>query len=153
VRELLVLGGQRLGQALVHDDRVSLGIEHDVLRLEVALHDLFVVQLLDADDDFWTLENEHVRFEELEFLEVLEEFSVFLVVSDEEEFSVVLETEAQLGYERFLPELLENQLFVDWVLDLAFECEVVFVQHFQCLDFGVQFAFDQLHLTKRTHPY
>lgn len=153
VREELLFLLERLGESEVDDDRVSVRVEHDVLRLEVALDHVLEVQLFHAHDDLAREELEHIRLEVLQFLQVLEQFTIFILLSHEEEFGVVLEAELELRDEGFEPELLEDLLLVDAVHDLPLEREVVLDEHLERVDLRVQFAFHQLHPPERTHPY
>jgi len=104
------------------------------------------VQQLHATEHLGREEAESVGVKQLEFLEVLEEFSILLVLGHDEEFGVVLEGLTQLHDLGLEAELFEDGLFTDAVADLPLERNVVLDQHLHGLDLGVQLALDQPHL-------
>jgi len=104
------------------------------------------VQQLHATEHLGRKEAESVGVKQLEFLEVLEEFSILLVLGHDEEFGVVLEGLAQLHDLGLEAELFEDGLFADAVADLPLERNVVLDQHLHGLDLGVQLALNQPYL-------
>jgi len=82
------------------------------------------------------------------FLEVLEQFPVFLVLSHQKEFVVGLKREFELGNEWFVSQFDQDSLFAYGILYLTFEGQLVFDQDLHSLDFTVQLTLDEIHLAK-----
>jgi len=70
---------------------MPLGIQHYIFRFEISLNDMLVVHLFNTTENLRYKKPQCLCVKHFEFLQVLKEFTIFLVFSHNKELGIVLE--------------------------------------------------------------
>lgn len=110
--------GHFLGKAKIDELDVTIRIEQNVLRLQVAVRNIALVQVLERHDDLGRIKPDGVLIKPLLLAQNAEHLAARDVFHDKEEVGVVLEGVPETDKERMV-DIVEDRLFVVDVLRLA----------------------------------
>ena len=138
-----------LGETKVYDLDVAVCVDHDVLQLDVAVHDAALVELAQGHDDLSSVELYHVLWKDLFLLKDSVKFASTDERQHEVEPSLTLEQVLHATEERVVC-IDQNVLFQCRVGDLIMLDQFVFSDHFDGIFLALIRQFGQEDFSKGT---
>ena len=146
-REGLVTALHEAGQAEISQARIALFIKEHVFRLQIAVHNIMLVQVAKGESDLSDEEASNGLVEAALLAQVVEEGATTYVLHEEVETVVVLEDVVHLQDE-LVVRLKEDVFLVLCVLDLLFVNEHVFVDSLHCVQLSCELIRNEEHLAE-----
>lgn len=138
-----------LAQSKINEANVTLHVEQQVLGLEIAIHNVVVVQIAEGQHHFSSVESSAVFAEVIVAREVIEQFTAIEVIDHHVQVQLGLKGVFEIDQERVV-DVFQNLVLCHGVLDCITLDHVVFANHFHREDVARVFLAHLKHFAKTT---
>lgn len=134
-----------LGEPEIRYLQVSVAADQQVLRLEISVRDLSLMQILEGQSDFCNIKQSDIVWKDILFSQQPKYLTALHELKDQVQIKPILERLNQI-YDEWVLDTGQNILFVLNVHDLLELDDLLFVQHFEGVRLIV--AESQINFTK-----